>query len=172
VRGSLNDDQEEKAGPPTLRRAEEALAQSCPVGMRGMKQKTSPGWRGLTPFVARLEPYRPRVTGLALPPWGRPQVGGCVTGPEPSAPLWIMLGSFYQKRGGMSRRKCAKKPVHQWRERSRLPATGAQIRQVAIHPVLTRAFPVLRHRGVRVDTTPIPRYGSLYTGRHNWEVAP
>jgi hypothetical protein len=68
------------------------------------KIKTSPGWRGLTPLVARPEPYRPRVTGLALPPCWRQQVGGHVFGPEPSVPLLIMLGSFYQKRGGMSMR--------------------------------------------------------------------
>ena len=52
-------------------------------------------------MVARPEPYRPRVTGLALAPWGRPQVAGCIIGPEPSAPLWIMK-YLYQVRGWMS----------------------------------------------------------------------
>ena len=65
------------------------LATRCPARMCGEKQKTSPGWRGLTPLVARPEPYRPRMTGLALPPCWRQQVGGHVVGPEPSVPLSI-----------------------------------------------------------------------------------
>ncbi len=36
------------------------------------------------------------VAGLALAPWWRHQVAGRVLGPDPSAPLWITMGSLYQ----------------------------------------------------------------------------
>ncbi len=41
------------------------------------KHKTSPRWRGLTPLIARPSLIVP-VTGLALPPCRRRQVGGHV----------------------------------------------------------------------------------------------
>ncbi len=40
--------------------------------------------------LARLEPYRPRLPGLALAPWWRHQVAGRFIGPGPSAPLLIV----------------------------------------------------------------------------------
>jgi hypothetical protein len=75
----------------------------CPAGMYGGETKkplrdgeVSRRWLlGLSLIVP--------VAGLALPPWGHPQVGGCVTGPEPSAPLWIMLVIFYKTVGGCQR---------------------------------------------------------------------
>ena len=49
-------------------------------------------------MVARLEPYRPRyragIGTLAV----SHQVAGRFTGPEPSAPLWILLSADYMKR--------------------------------------------------------------------------
>ena len=41
-------------------------------------------------YLARLEPYRPRLPGLALAPWWRHQVAGRFIGPGPSAPLLIV----------------------------------------------------------------------------------
>src|SRR5512147_739807 len=38
----------------------EGSGDGLPGGNGRWKTKTSPGWRGLTPLVARPEPYRPR----------------------------------------------------------------------------------------------------------------
>lgn len=53
------------------------------------KQKTL-RLEGLTPLVARVEPYRP-CSGLAVAPWRLDQVAGRFSGPVPSAPLLIVF---------------------------------------------------------------------------------
>ena len=47
-------------------------------------------------YLARLEPYRPRLPGLALAPWWRHQVAGRFIGPGPSAPLLIVTNIMTQ----------------------------------------------------------------------------
>src|SRR5258705_1202555 len=52
----------------------------------------------MAPDIARLEPYRPRCrAGVGTLVAGH-QVAGRVTGPEPSAPLWILLLTHYRGR--------------------------------------------------------------------------
>ncbi len=106
------------------------LAQRCPVRMRRGKTRNLSGvWRGLTPLVARPEPCRiVPVTGLALPPWRRSQVGGRSQGQNPRATL-DMLGTFYQKRGRMSTRNFIRDTWPHWH--------GARRREVL--PRITRS---------------------------------
>jgi hypothetical protein len=67
-------------------------------GRPGWEQRNTPPEGGVgTPWIARLEPYRPRyragIGTLAV----FHQVAGRFTGPEPSAPLWILLPAHYMK---------------------------------------------------------------------------
>src|SRR5258705_2127890 len=62
------------------------------------KRRTPPSGGGGAPMIARLQPYRPRCrAGVGTLVAGH-QVAGRVTGPEPSAPLWILLLTHYRGR--------------------------------------------------------------------------
>src|SRR5712664_769279 len=62
------------------------------------KRNTPPEGGVSTPQLARLEPYRPRCrAGVGTLAAGH-QVAGRFAGPEPSAPLWILLPAHNTKR--------------------------------------------------------------------------
>jgi hypothetical protein len=62
----------------------------------GSEQRKTPPEGGVgVPRIARLEPHRPRYrAGIGTLAAVR-QVAGRFTGPEPSAPLWILLSAHY-----------------------------------------------------------------------------
>ena len=73
-----------------------------PVRMCGGKTKTSPGWRGLTPLVARCEPYRPRYRAGIATLLAFSRLAWRSPGQNPSATLDNVV-TFYQTRRWMSR---------------------------------------------------------------------
>jgi len=59
------------------------------------KRKTPPDGGVGAPMIARLEPYRPRCRAGVGTLAASHQVAGRFAGPEPSAPLWILLPAHY-----------------------------------------------------------------------------
>jgi hypothetical protein len=65
---------------------------------RWKRRKSPPGGGVGAPMIARLEPYRPRCRAGIGTLAASHQVAGRVAGPEPSAPLWILLPAHYRER--------------------------------------------------------------------------
>src|SRR5712664_4448137 len=62
----------------------------------GCEKRNTPPEGGVgTPRLARLEPYRPRCRAGIGTLAASHQVAGRFAGPEPSAPLWILLPAHY-----------------------------------------------------------------------------
>src|SRR5574338_52845 len=66
--------------------------------------------RGCAPMVARLERYRPRCRAGVGTLAARHQVAGRFAGPEPSAPLWILLRIDCMKAARIGQECCVERP--------------------------------------------------------------
>src|SRR5438046_587390 len=64
----------------------------------GRETKTPPEGGVGAPMVARFEPYRPRCRAGVGTLAAFHQVAGRFVGPEPSAPLWILIPRLYEMR--------------------------------------------------------------------------
>src|SRR5712664_2407365 len=65
----------------------------------GCEKRNTPPEGGVgTPQLARLEPYRPRCRAGVGTLAASHQVAGRFAGPEPSAPLWILLLTHNKER--------------------------------------------------------------------------